>query len=341
MQRVALITGDGIGPEIAEATRAVLAAAGARIEWVPAPMGQEAQARFGTPVPRQSLETVRRLGVALKGPMIAERCSGGVFVEGRRHPSINAAIRRELGAYANLRPVRGWEGVSGAYAAMDIVLVRELTEDMYAGLERRVDNDTAEAVKRITRGASMRVARFACEHALRAGRRKITAVHKANVLHLTDGLFLESVRAAVAGYPGLECDDRMVDAACYLLIKSPQVFDVLVLPNQYGDILSDVAAGLAGSLGLAPGANIGEGVAVFEAAHGAAPDIAGKRVANPISLILSGAMLLDWIGEREAAERVRAAVAAVLRQGAKLTPDLGGAGNLHTLTGAVCAAACA
>ncbi|MFB3828314.1 MAG: isocitrate/isopropylmalate dehydrogenase family protein [Bryobacteraceae bacterium] len=339
MKKVALIAGDGIGPEIAGAARAVLEAAGASLEWTPAPMGQQAQERYGAPVPLESLETVRSLGVALKGPMIAERRSGGVVVGERRYPSINAAIRRELGAYANVRPVRGWEGVSGRYTAMDVVLVRELTEDMYAGLERQVDPDTAEAVKRITRGASTRVARFACEYALRAGRRKITAVHKANVLHLTDGLFLESVRAAVAEYPGLEFDDRMVDAASYALIKSPEALDVLVLPNQYGDILSDMAAGLAGSLGLAPGANIGDGAAVFEAAHGAAPDIAGKGLANPISLILSGAMMLDWIGQQEAAERVRTAVRAVLREGAQLTPDLGGTADTGALTRALCAAA--
>jgi isocitrate dehydrogenase (NAD+) len=344
MKRVALITGDGIGSEIVAATKEVLAAAGSRIEWVAAPIGQEALSKFGTLVPTSSLDIVRRAGVALKGPMIAECCSGGVQVNGigqsRRHPSINAAIRRELGAFANLRPVHGWEGVSGAYTAMDIILVRELTEDMYAGLERRVDNDTAEAVKRITREASMRVARFACDYARRVGRKKITAVHKANVLHLTDGLFLECVRAAAAEYPELECDDRMVDATCYLLIKSPSVFDVLVLPNQYGDILSDMAAGLAGSLGLAPGGNIGDDVAIFEAAHGAAPDIAGKSIANPISLILSGAMLLDWIGQCEAAERVRAAVAQVLREPAGLTPDLGGNGTIHTLTEALCSVAC-
>ncbi len=342
MQKVALISGDGIGPEIAAATREVLAAAGARIQWEPAPMGQEAVARFGVPIPLSSIETVRRCRVALKGPMIAERCSGGVEIRDngavRRHPSINAAIRRELGAYANLRPVRGWKGISGAYAAMDIVLVRELTEDMYAGLERRVDEDTAEAVKRITRSASMRVARFACDYAMRTGRKKITAVHKANVLHLTDGLFLESVRSVVSEYPELEFDDRMVDATCYLLIKSPQVFDVLVLPNQYGDIISDMAAGLAGSLGLAPGANIGDEVALFEAAHGAAPDIAGTGMANPMSLILSGAMLLDWIGQNKAAARVRAAVAQALRSTEALTPDLGGKGDIHSLTSAICAA---
>ena len=274
--------------------------------------------------------------------MLAERCSGGIVVEGngavRRYPSINNGIRRELGAYVNLRPIQGWEGVSGRYRELDIVMVREVTEDIYAGIERRVDDDTAEAVKRITRGASLRAARFACDYAMRHGRKRITAIHKANVLHLTDGLFLECVRAQAGKYPALVFDDRMVDAACYLLVKCPAQFDVLVLPNQYGDILSDLAAGLAGSLGLAPGANIGPDTAVFEAAHGAAPDIAGEGIGNPIGLILSGAMLLDHLGETKAAEHIRRGIATVLREGRSLTPDLGGSGTTLTLTDAICTA---
>jgi isocitrate dehydrogenase (NAD+) len=221
---------------------------------------------------------------------------------------------------------------------MRIVIVRELTEDMYAGLERKVDPDTAEAVKRITRGASTRVARFACDYASRTGLRKITAIHKANVLHHTDGLFLESVRDATAEYPMLEFDDKMVDAACYLLIKSPDQFQVMVMPNQYGDILSDMAAGLVGSLGLAPGANIGPEAVTFEAAHGAAPDIAGRGIANPIGLILSGALLLEHLEEKSAAEQVRHGVARVLQARLSLTPDLGGTATSTQLTDAICAA---
>ncbi len=343
MHKVALIRGDGIGPEISEATQRVIESAGVAVHWEEAPMGGEGRRLRGADLPAESLETVRRLGVALKGPLIAECRCGGVTVEEngvvRRHPSINNGIRRELGAYANLRPVRGFEGVSGRYHDLDILIVREVTEDTYAGIERQVDPDTAEAVKLITRAASTRIARFACEYALHHGRSKVTAVHKANVLHLTDGLFLDSVRTVVAQYPALVFDDRMVDAACYLLVKSPEQFDVLVLPNQYGDILSDMAAGLAGSLGLAPGANIGAQAAVFEAAHGAAPDIAGQGLANPIGLILSGALLLDHVGEREAADRIRRAVAAVLREGRSLTPDLGGNGSTRTLADAICAAA--
>jgi isocitrate dehydrogenase (NAD+) len=320
--KVALIRGDGIGPEITAAAQQVLDAAGVAIDWVEAPMGHS----LGLPL--ESLETVRRLGLALKGPLIAERCSGGITVEDRHYPSINNGLRRELGAYANLRPVRG--------GPMDLVIVREITEDLYLGEERWLDPDTAVAVKRITRQASRRVARFACEYAVARSRRRITAVHKANVLHLTDGLFLESARWVAAQYPNLTFEDLMVDATCYYLVKQPQRFDVLVLPNQYGDILSDLAAGVAGSLGLAPGANIGPGVAVFEAAHGAAPDIAGQDRANPIGLILSGALLLDHAGLTPAAERIRAAVDRVLATGQVLTPDLGGTAGCRELTRAIC-----
>jgi isocitrate dehydrogenase (NAD+) len=342
MHKAAIICGDGIGPEISEATVRVIEASGARVSWEEVAVGQRARVELGAELPWDSLEKIRRLKVALKAPLIAERQSGGVRVEGgggvRRYPSINNGLRRELGSYANLRPIRGWAGVSGPYQKLDVVIVRELTEDLYIGLERKIDDDTAEAIKRITREGSRRVAAFACEYARRAGRRKVTAVHKANVLHLTDGLFLETVRATAAEYPDLEVDDQMVDAACYHLIKHPEKFDVLVLPNQYGDILSDVLAGLVGSLGLAPGANIGPEVAFFEAAHGAAPDIAGRGVANPIGLILSGALLLDHVGEGEAAERVRRGVASVLSRQSSLTPDLGGSSSTAELTQGICRA---
>jgi isocitrate dehydrogenase (NAD+) len=341
MREVAIIRGDGIGPEISEATQQVLETAGAALRWQEVILGQEAKRRWGSELPAESVERIRRIGVALKAPLIAEPRSGGLWIEGhgerRRYPSVNNGLRRELGAYANLRPVLGFPGVSGRYQNLDIILVRELTEDTYAGIERQPEEGRAEAVKLVTREASERIARFACDYAVRHGRRKITAVHKANVLHLADGLFLESVRGVVAQHPELSFDDRMVDAACYLMVKEPGLFDVLVLPNQYGDILSDLAAGLVGSLGLVPGVNIGPGVAVFEAAHGAAPDIAGKGIANPIGLILSGAMLLDHLGQREAAERVRRAVARVLAAGRCQTPDLGGHSSTRELTRAICA----
>jgi isocitrate dehydrogenase (NAD+) len=339
MYRAAVVSGDGIGPEITQATLRVLEATGLGFEWIEAPLGMAARRSLGSELPFESLETIRRLGVALKAPLVAERQSGGVAVRApdgeRRYPSVNNALRRELGAYVNLRPIRGWP-ISGRYADLDVVIAREITEDTYVGVERWADPETAEAVKRISRGASLRVARFAFEWARRHGRRKVTAVHKANVLHMTDGLFLECARQAARDYPEIEFDDRMVDAACYLLVKEPRLFDVVLAPNQYGDILSDLAAGLIGSLGLAPGANIGPGTAIFEASHGAAPDIAGKGVANPAGLILSGAMLLDHLGESAAAERLRRAIEAVLAAGRDLTPDLGGSATTEQFTSAVC-----
>jgi isocitrate dehydrogenase (NAD+) len=336
----ALICGDGIGPEITEATQRVIEASGARIAWEETPAGQSAKRSLGEELPHESLEKIRRLGVALKAPLSAERCEGGVVVQNgsqaRRYPSINNALRRELDAFANLRPVRSWGGLATGFQPLDLVIIREVTEDLYLGLERQIDADTAEATKRISRSASERVARYAFEYALRHGRKKVTAVHKANVLHLTDGLFLQAVRSVAREYPGIEFDDQMVDAACYHLIKSPSMFDVLVLPNQYGDILSDVAAALVGSLGLAPGANIGPGVALFEAAHGAAPDIAGRGIANPVGLVLSGALLLDHVGESAAAQRIRNGVAAALADPRSRTPDLGGPATTVELTRAIC-----
>jgi len=338
--RVAVAAGDGIGPELTEATQRVIEATGTSIDWVEAPVGKAAMSRCGEELPWSSLETMRSLGVVLKGPLIAERLSGGAVVHApdgvRAHPSVNNGLRRELELYSNLRPVRGFAPVSGRYAAIDTIIVREVTEDIYSGIEHSVSDECAEAVKRITSSASRRIGRFAFDYAVRFGRGRVTAIHKANVLHKTDGLFLRSIRETSTGYPSIVCDDRMVDAACYMMVKDPLAFDVMVLPNQYGDILSDLAAGLVGSLGLAPGANYGESVAMFEAAHGAAPDIAGKGVANPVSLILSGALLLDHLGEREAGARVRLAVEQVLGEARVLTPDLGGAATTSELTQAIC-----
>lgn len=340
--KVALVAGDGIGPEISAATRTVIAAAGVDVEWIAAPAGKAAFEELGDELPAASLETMTRIGVVLKSPLLAERRSGGVTVtrhgDERHYPSVNNALRRELGAYVNVRPVCGFAGVSGAYAGMDLVIMREVTEDTYAGLERSVTADRAEATKLITREASERVARYACEYARKHRRCVVSAIHKANVLHLTDGLFLEAVKSVVDRYEDLQFDDKMIDAACYLAVKKPRLFDVMVMPNQYGDIFSDLAAGLVGSLGLAPGSNIGDHVAMFEAAHGAAPDIAGQGIANPIGLILSGAMLLDHLGEIEAAERLRQSVGMVLRRGDVLSQDLGGRATTSEITEAICQA---
>ncbi len=257
MHHAALIRGDGIGPEICDATLRVIEASGAKVRWEDVLLGQQARRKLDAELPWNSLERVRRIGVALKGPLLADRCNGGVRVEAdgavRHHPSINNGLRRELGTFANLRPMRGWPGISGRYEALDLVIVRELTEDLYMGWERRVDDDTAEATKRITRPASSRLGQFACEYALRTGRKKLTAVHKANVLHLTDGLFLESVRNVVGTFPALAFDDQMMDAACYHIVKCPEQFDVLVLPNQYGDILLILSPDWSAVLGSLPG----------------------------------------------------------------------------------------
>lgn len=339
MHEVAVVRGDGIGPEIVDATVRVLEAAGARLCWRDTPVGLEAQALRGNALPGGSLDAMRSLGVILKAPLIAPKQGGGVTVEDeagvRRYPSINNALRRELGSFANLRPVRGYTGLPGSARGLDAVIVREVTEEAYIGEERYVDANTAESVKRITRGATERIARFAFEYARAHRRRKVTAMHKANVLHLTDGLFLSVAREVAAQYPGVPFDDKMIDACCYLLVRRPEEFDVMLLPNQYGDIVSDLAAGLAGSLGLAPGANFGEHTAMFEAAHGAAPDIAGKGVVNPIALILSGAMMLDHIGQHEAAARVSTAVERYLARGRDLPADLGGAASTRTVTEAL------
>ncbi len=340
---VVLISGDGIGPEITEATVTVLAATGVWIAWGEHPAGEVARARVGEPLPAATLAAVRAAGAALKGPLLAPRQSGGLTVrrdDGTEaaYPSVNNALRRELDLYANVRPIRGFPGVGearGSGAGLDVVIIREITEDVYIGWEEMAGPDEARAIKRITRGASERIFHYAFEYARRHGRRRVTAGHKANVLHLTDGLFLEAGRAVAPGFPTVPFDDVMVDALCFGLVRTPERFDVLVLPNQYGDILSDLCAGLAGSLGLAPGANIGTDTAVFEATHGAAPDIAGRGIANPIALVLSGAMLLAHLGEAVAADRVRAAVARTLQAGRWLTPDLGGTARTADVTRAL------
>jgi isocitrate dehydrogenase (NAD+) len=253
------------------------------------------------------------------------------------YPSLNNALRRELQLFVNPRPLRGMGALSGKWAELDVVIMREVTEDVYAGLEREVDAERAEAIKLTTRTASRRVARYSFEFARKNGRRRVTCAHKANVLGLTDGMFLQCCREVAAEFPDVAFDDCMIDAAAYALVKTPGRFDVIVTSNQYGDILSDLGAGLVGSLGLAPGANIGEAGAMFEASHGAAPDIAGQGIANPIALILSGALLLRHVGCGAEAVRVETAVREVVMEGRTLTPDLGGNATTEELTVAICA----
>ncbi|MDN5292809.1 MAG: isocitrate dehydrogenase [Eubacteriales bacterium] len=328
--RVTLIPGDGIGPEVAEAARQVIDASGVKIEWEVVEAGEAVIPKYGTPLPDHVLESIRRNGVALKGPVTTP--------VGKGFRSVNVTLRQALDLYANVRPARSFEGIKSRYENVDLVVFRENTEDLYAGIEHMVGKDAAESIKIITRHASERIARYAFEYARKNGRRKVTAVHKANIMKLTDGLFLESCRRVAEEYPEIEFEDVIVDALCMRLVQDPTQFDCLVLPNLYGDIVSDLCAGLVGGLGVAPGANIGEKGAVFEAVHGSAPQIAGQNIANPTALILSGVMMLEHIGEREAAARVVRAVRRVLAAGEHVTPDLGGKAGTKEMAAAIIAA---
>jgi isocitrate dehydrogenase (NAD+) len=326
--RVTLIPGDGIGPELAEATRHVLDASGVAFEWDVVDAGEGVMEEHGTPLPDHVLDSIRRNKVAIKGPITTP------VGEGFR--SVNVTLRQALNLYANLRPARSMRGLDTRYENVDLVIVRENTEDLYAGIEHRVGRDAAESIKIITREASERIARFAFDHAVANGRRKVTAVHKANIMKLSDGLFLESCRTVAAQYDGrIEFEDRIVDNMCMQLVQKPELYDVLVLPNLYGDIVSDLAAGLVGGLGVAPGANIGADGAVFEPVHGSAPKYAGQNKANPTAMILSGALMLRHLGEPAAAERVEAAVRDVIADGRTVTYDLGGSAGTREFGEAV------
>lgn len=314
--KITLIPGDGIGPEVTEAARMVLDASGVKIEWEIVEAGEKVMEKFGTPLPDYVLESIKKNKVALKGPITTPIGTG--------FRSVNVALRQALNLYANVRPVKSYDGVPSRYTNVDLVIVRENTEDLYAGIEHMVGNDAAESIKIITRKASERIVRYAFELARREKRKKVTAVHKANILKLSDGLFLECAKKVAANYPDIEFEDMIVDAMSMKLVQTPENYDVLVMPNLYGDILSDLAAGLVGGLGIAPGANIGENGAVFEPIHGSAPKRAGQNMANPTATILSGVMMLRYLSELEAADRVEKAVAKVLKEGKEVTYDLGG-----------------
>ena len=313
---VTLIPGDGIGPEVALAARRVVDASGAEINWHVAEAGESQMAEFGTPLPQKVLDSVRADGVALKGPITTPVGVG--------FRSVNVALRKEFDLYANVRPARSFKGVESRYENVDIVVVRENTEDLYAGIEHMIGTDAAESIKLITRTGSERIARYAFDYAVKNGRKKVTCVHKANIMKCSDGLFLEVCRGVAAGYPQIEFEERIVDALCMQLVQHPETFDVLVLPNLYGDIVSDLCAGLVGGLGLAPSANIGRSAAIFEAVHGSAPRHAGLNDANPTALILSACMMLRHLGEGAAADRIETAVLALLAGGRDVTRDLGG-----------------
>ena len=327
-QRVTLIPGDGIGPELAEAARRVLDVSGIAFEWEVVDAGEAVIAEYGTPMPEHVLESITRNRVALKGPITTP------VGEGFR--SVNVTLRQTLGLYANLRPARSIAGIESRYEDVDLVIVRENTEDLYGGIEHMVGPDAAESIKIITRGASERIARFAFEYAVANDRYKVTAVHKANIMKLSDGLFLEACRTVAEEYAGkIEFEDRIVDNMCMQLVQKPELYDVLVLPNLYGDIVSDLAAGLVGGLGVAPGANIGHEAAVFEPVHGSAPKYAGLNKANPTALILSGVLMLRHLGHPAAAERVETALREVIAEGSHLTYDLGGSAGTSDFADAI------
>lgn len=325
--RITLIPGDGVGPEITEAARRVINAAGVSIDWEIVPAGAAQIEKHGTPLPDAVLASIRRNKVALKGPLTTPI--------GKGFRSINVTLRKALDLYACVRPARSLPGLVTRYENVDLIMVRENTEGLYTGIEHYVGKHAAESIKIITREASERIVRFAFELARREGREKVTAVHKANIMKYSDGLFLETARSVARSYPDIEFEDWIVDAMAMKLVQAPENFDVLVMPNLYGDILSDVAAGLVGGLGVAPGANIGDGIAVFEPVHGSAPKYTGMNKVNPLATVLSGVMMLRHLGEGTAADRVMDAVTAVLAEGKTVTYDLGGAAGTREMADAI------
>ncbi|HZO90469.1 MAG TPA: isocitrate dehydrogenase (NAD(+)) [Chthonomonadaceae bacterium] len=331
MHTVTLIPGDGIGPEVTEAAVQVVEATKVKIEWERMEAGSEVMTKYGTPVPDEVINSIVKNRVALKGP-IATPVGGGFS-------SANVTLRKRLNLYANVRPAKSLTGVKSRFENVDLVVIRENSEDLYSGLEHVVVPGVVESLKIITEAASLRIGRFAFLYTARNRRRKVTAVHKANIMKLADGLFLECMRRAHRDFPEIEYNEMIVDNTCQQLVMRPEQFDVMVMENLYGDIVSDLCAGLVGGLGLTPSANIGENdIAMFEAVHGSAPDIAGRNLANPIAVILSAGMMLAHLGEHSAAHRVQHAVEAVLREGKTLTADLGGTAKTSEITDAIIAA---
>jgi isocitrate dehydrogenase (NAD+) len=331
---VTFIPGDGIGPEVAEATRRVLEATGVKFQWDTVIVGKQAQDELGTPLPDQALRSIRQNKVALKGPVTTPIGTG--------FRSVNVALRQTLDLYACLRPYKVYRGVKTPFKGVDIVVVRENTEDLYGGIEfargasetkklldfvvdvtgKKMNKDSAVSLKVISQTASRRIVKFAFDYARQNGRRKVTAVHKANILKFSDGLFLDTAREVAKEHNDIEFNDMLVDAICMELVRKPQLFDVLVLPNLYGDIISDLCAGLVGGMGIPPGANIGDEVAIFEPTHGSAPKYAGKNKVNPMAMMLSGVMMLRHLGEKDSADRLESAIAKVIAEGKNVTYDL-------------------
>ena len=326
--RITLIAGDGVGPEITSAVVKIVETAGLDVEWEPHLAGGAALEKHGSTLPAELLDSIVRNKVALKGPLTTP--VGGGFT------SVNVGLRKALELFANLRPVWNMPGVPSRYQGVDLVIVRENTEDLYSGLEHEVVPGVIESLKIITAEASTRIAHFAFEYALRHGRTRITAVHKANIMKMGDGLFLKCVQNVAANYPSITQDDRIVDAACMHLVIRPEQFDVLLLPNLYGDIVSDLCAGLVGGLGVVPAANLGSDAGVFEAVHGSAPDIAGRNLANPMALLLSAVLMLHHISEAAMAERIMNALGMVLAEDGVRTRDLGGTATTTEFADAIC-----
>lgn len=313
---ITLIKGDGIGPEVISSVIKIIEATGVEINWESVEAGNKTMASQGTPLPKNVVDSIKKNKIALKGPVTTPI--------GQGFRSINVELRQSLNLFANIRPIKSYIGVDSIHKDVDIVIVRENTEDLYAGIEHMVGEDAAESIKIITRKASERICRYAFEFARKEGRKKVTLAHKANIMKLSDGLFLESGKKIAKEYTDIEFEDIIIDAMCMKLVQFPQDYDIIVAPNLYGDILSDLCAGLIGGIGLAPGANIGENISVFEPVHGSAPDIAGKNLANPTSAILSGIMMLKHIGEYESAIKIEKALAKVLKNKDTTTIDLGG-----------------
>ena len=329
MKTVTLIPGDGIGPEICSSIQKIFQAAKVPIEWELCLAGMAGIDKAGDPLPEATLLSIKKNKLALKGPLTTQI--------GKGYRSINVTLRQSFDLYCNLRPVKSIDGIKSRYNNIDLVIFRENTEDLYAGVEHSVGRSAAESIKIITREASLRIAEAAFQYAKAHGRHKVTAVHKANIMKLSDGLFLECTRETAARYPDIQYEEVIIDNMCMQLVMRPEQFDILLAPNLYGDILSDLCAGLVGGLGVVPGANIGAECAVFEAVHGTAPDIAGKNIANPVAMLLSAIMLLEHIGETVKADRIRRAVESVIAEGAVITPDLGGKATTAEVTEAIIA----
>jgi isocitrate dehydrogenase (NAD+) len=324
---ITLIPGDGIGPEIVAATVRTIEATGVEIEWETHIIGAQALEKYGTTIPDSTIESIKRNKVALKGPL-------GTPI-GKGFTSVNVGLRKALDLYANVRPIKALPNVECRYPELDLVIMRENTEDLYAGLEHVVVPGVVESIKIITEKASTRIAKYAFEYARMNGRKKVTAMHKANIMKLSDGLFLECFYNVAKNFTEIPADDKIIDNACMQLVMRPEQFDVLVTENLYGDIVSDLCAGLIGGLGLAPGANIGEQGAVFEAVHGSAPDIAGQGIANPTAVMLSGVMMLRHMGEQEAGNRMEKAIMDVYADGELRTKDLGGTAKTADFANAI------